>query len=488
MKVLLGVLLLALASLCLAQSDIPPYKEFYFDQIIDHFNYQTAKLNQPQTFKQRYLMIDSNWDRSVPNPPIFFYSGNEGDITSFWNNTGFVFDIAPSFGAIVVFAEHRFYGKSFPYPVNEAFDLDHVGLLSIEQALADYAVLITSLKEQWGIPDSPVVTFGGSYGGMLSAWFRIKFPHVVTAALAASAPILVSSGFGSRPSFFETTTNDFAQANSQCPDIVRKGFSQALALAQQGPSGLKQLSAAFNLCKPLTSTAEVEHLILWVVNSFGSMAMTDYPYPTNFLAPLPAWPVKAACSILLDAAAEGQYLEGLAQAAGLFYNGTGGSLPCFDIWTEFIECADQTGCGTGPAGSAWDYQVCTEIIYFPNTNNVTDMFPPRNWTRGDLTNYCEKTWGVTPRMTWVATNFGAGNILASSNIIFSNGLLDPWHGGGFLKSLSDSLVAIVIEDGAHHLDLRGANPADPPSVVAARKQEVELISKWIGVTPKSRKY
>jgi len=48
---------------------------------------------------------------------------------------------------------------------------------------------------------------------MLSAWFRIKFPHVVTAALAASAPILVSSGFGSKPSFFETTTTDFADAN-----------------------------------------------------------------------------------------------------------------------------------------------------------------------------------------------------------------------------------------------------------------------------------
>jgi len=50
------------------------------------------------------MVLDAWW--SPGDGPIFFYTGNEGDIVSFWNNTGFMFDIAPQFKALVVFAEH----------------------------------------------------------------------------------------------------------------------------------------------------------------------------------------------------------------------------------------------------------------------------------------------------------------------------------------------------------------------------------------------
>lgn len=48
-----------------------------------------------------------------------------------------------------------------------------------------------------------------------------------------------------------------------------------------------------------------------------------------------------------------------------------------------------------------------------------------------------------------------------------------------MKNLSESLIAVVIPNAAHHLDLRGANPLDPPSVVAAREIEKKMIRKWI---------
>ena len=58
-------------------------------------------------------------------------------------------------------------------------------------------------------------------------------------------------------------------------------------------------------------------------------------------------------------------------------------------------------------------------------------------------------------------------------------MIDPWSVGGVKKSTNPSVVVINIEDGAHCFDLRHSNPADTPSVIAARKKERSLIASWI---------
>ena len=48
------------------------------------------------------------------------------------------------------------------------------------------------------------------------------------------------------------------------------------------------------------------------------MAMVDYPYPAAFFGDLPAWPVAAACNLMLDEVDEGgDELKALAVAGTL---------------------------------------------------------------------------------------------------------------------------------------------------------------------------
>lgn len=206
----------------------------------------------------------------------------------------------------------------------------------------------------------------------------------------------------------------------------------------------------------------------WINTAFTYMAMTDYPYPTNFLMPLPGWPVKAACQPVINRGAV-DLLGSVADAAGVYYN-TSGSLTCFDILNTDISPG---------LGDAWNYQACTELNLNTASNGVTDMFPPAPFDEQAIAAGCMQQYGVTPRDDWIMTWSGGLNITTSSNIIFSNGRLDPWSGGGVLSSLSSSLVAILIDDAAHHLDLRFSDPRDPPSVVAARRQESALLAGWL---------
>lgn len=69
--------------------------------------------------------------------------------------------------------------------------------LSSEQALADLAYFIMQVNESYGFLDEDTkwVAFGGSYAGNLAAWLRYKYPHLVYAAVASSAPIKAQLDF-----------------------------------------------------------------------------------------------------------------------------------------------------------------------------------------------------------------------------------------------------------------------------------------------------
>lgn len=141
--------------------------------------------------------------------------------------------------------------------------------------------------------------------------------------------------------------------------------------------------------------------------------------------------------------------------------------------------------GTGSLdGYGWNVLACNQLA-MPTTFNENSMFIPETFDFDAYTKTCQEAYGLTPDYEWALRYFGGYNIdkdfLADTNTIFSNGQFDPWRAGGLNKNVTadGSGIALYIEGGAHHLDLRAPNEADPATVTEARNIEMANIKKWI---------
>nr|XP_056714506.1 lysosomal Pro-X carboxypeptidase [Euleptes europaea] len=381
-----------------------------------------------------------------------------------------MWNIAEELGAILIFAEHRYYGVSLPFGNKSFDDARYLNYLTSEQALADFAVLVQHLKKTIpGAQDTPAIAIGGSYGGMLAAWFRMKYPHVVAGALAASAPIWQFEDLVSCGTFYNIVTQDFQKSGNYCSENIRNSWAAIDRLASTA-AGTRWLTCAFRLCSPLTTAQDVANFKGWLTETWVNLAMVDYPYKANFLQPLPAWPIQVVCKYLQQPKlSDKALLKNIFQAVNVYYNYSGNT-SCFSLSQTATQSLGMQG---------WYYQACTEMVMPMCSDGVNDMFEPQKWNFQAYSDECFKAWGVRPRPSWIPTSFGGKNISSHSNILFSNGGLDPWSGGGVTQNITDTLVAVVIPEGAHHLDLRSNSPFDPNSVLQARMLEVHFMKLWV---------
>ncbi|GKU93943.1 hypothetical protein SLEP1_g7492 [Rubroshorea leprosula] len=429
---------------------------YFYNQTLDHFSYKPESYI---TFRQRYVIDYKYWNGA--NAPIFVDFGGEWNIGNAPSN-GFLTAIGPRFKALIVFLEHRFYGQSIPLgSMEKAMKNTSVqGCFTTAQALADYAAIILHLKET--IPaaeSSPVIVFGCSYAGMLAAWFRLKYPHIAYGALASSAPVLYFDGFAQQVGYYTIVSKDFNATSRSCHETIRKSWEEIDLIASR-PDGLSILGQKFRTCSELKKSFDLKD---YLDSIYAEAAQYNEP---------PRYPLTTLCRAI-DGAAEGTDVLGRILAGVVAFVG---NQSCYDM-DEYNEQTDTS--------LAWGWQTCMEIV-MPVGHEVNDtMFQFAPFDLSSYVNDCEKLYGVQPQPHWISTYFGTHDFKFTlhrfaSNIIFSNGLSDPYSSGGVLENISDSVVAINTVNGSHCLDLRPAEESDDPEWLRIqRENEVDTIQGWI---------
>eukprot|EP00050_Salpingoeca_kvevrii_P017699 m.67439 g.67439 ORF g.67439 m.67439 type:complete len:617 (-) comp7680_c0_seq1:23-1873(-) len=542
------------------------------EQPLDHFARGLPSNAAPW---QQRVCIMRRW-ATGPSPPILFYAGNESPVEEYVNNTGLMYDLAAKLEAFVVFAEHRFFGESIPHVAGVE---NCMAFVSSAQALADYAMLVPELKARNNLTESKVVVFGGSYGGMLAAWMRMKYPNVVDGAISASAPIWAFPL--NRPPLdgaAQSITYSASKSAGSAPLCTQNFLAAWVVMRELGKHdwGRQLLSQQLDLCHAVTTPQAVERLIQDLQSPLFNIAEGDYPFPSDYITfaltgsriPLPAWPMRVACSNLAtdwgvaisgspdkvqfsvgygsqqrvriavnwnttsatgsfvqsDVMASGipQLLAGVKGALGVWYNFTGTEqclpVPSAEAPAPAAMTEEQRASRTATGAQAsnvcqpqkslealdmWDAICCNEglqLIQMYQQGVGRDMFwPPNvgpNVTEDDMINaesrqnLCADAFAKRglygfpatsdPWARWMDAMYGGKNIAAHSNIVFSNGQLDPWSLGGVTESLSPTMKTVLLPLGAHHLDLFFADPNDPPCAAEARSLEEQEIRKWIG--------
>ncbi|KAF4353045.1 hypothetical protein G4B88_010034 [Cannabis sativa] len=414
------------------------FETFFYNQTLDHFNYRPESYS---TFEQRYLVNSKYWNNNNKLGPIFAYLGAEEPIDQDIPTIGFLTDNAPSFKALIVFIEHRYYGKSIPFGSREEAlsNASTLGYFNSAQALTDYANILLHIKSTYQAPNSPIIVIGGSYGGMLASWFRLKYPHIALGALASSAPILYFDDITPQNGYYSIVTKDFREASENCYETILKSWSQIDKVAAL-PNGLSILTNKFKTCSPLKNSSELKDYL-------GTIYATAAQYNSP-----PKYPVNIIC----EAIDHNHHNDD--DILDKIFSGLSAYDPNKTCYVNPPKIPTETDQG-------WKWQTCSEMVIPIGIENDT-MFEAYPFKVEDFIKDCKDSYGVPPRPHWVTSYYGGHDIKLilnrfGSNIIFSNGLRDPYSSGGVLENISDSILAIKTTNGSHCLDILGRKSSDP---------------------------
>ncbi|KAM6591770.1 hypothetical protein CsatA_014375 [Cannabis sativa] len=453
-------MLLRPSSATLNASNYLTTKELWFTQTLDHFSPYDHR-----QFKQRYYEYLDNF--RIPDGPIFLRICGESSCNGISND--YLSVLSKKFGAAVVTLEHRYYGKSSPF---ESLATENLRYLSSKQALFDLAVFRQyyqdSLNQKLNRTnvENPWFVVGVSYSGALSAWFRLKFPHLTCGSLASSAVVLAVYNFT------EFDKQIGVSAEPECKSALQE-ITQLVdqRLATQGKS-VKALFGAAEL--------EIDGDFLYFL---ADCAVTAFQYGNP----------DQLCSPLIQAKKNGEDLvDAYAKYVKQYYSS--------DVKIYDQEYLKNTTITEDTSARLWWFQVCTEVAYFQVAPKNDSIRSSKVDTKYHL-DLCKNVFGegVYPDVDATNIYYGGTNI-RGTKIVFTNGSQDPWrHASKQTSSPDMPSYIITCHNCGHGTDLRGCPQSplspegdaqkcsSPDAVHKVRQKIIENIDLWLSQCQESEK-
>ncbi|KAI3519183.1 hypothetical protein L1887_08210 [Cichorium endivia] len=394
--------------------------------LLESLNARTAvsTATDHRKFGQRYYEYLDKF--KLPDGPIFLRICGE-DVK--------LHVLATKFGAALVTLEHRYYGKSSPF---KSLTTKNLKFLSSKQALFDLAAFRQFYQESLNKKfkttnvENPWFVFGVSYAGALSAWFRLKFPHLTCGSLASSATVL------SVYNFTEFDQEVGESAGPECKTVLQEVTQLVERKLESNSKALKTIFGATQfqygnpdkLCTPMTEAKKAGEN---QVNAYAKY-MKEY-YVGSFGANVESYSQEN-----LKKTKQGEYESGDW------------------LWTY--------------GGSKFVVKLQISRYYLDLCKNVFGE-------------------GVYPDVDATNLYYGGTNI-AGSKIVFTNGSQDPWRRASKqVSSTSMPSYIITCNNCGHGTDLRGCpqSPSPPEgnskncsssdAVEKVRHQIIEHIELWM---------
>ncbi|EJT99261.1 hypothetical protein DACRYDRAFT_109982 [Dacryopinax primogenitus] len=455
---------------------------YTFDQLIDHSNPSLG------TFKQRYYFT---YQYYLPGGPVVMMTPGENSVDGFYSyltNGSMVGQIAQQQNGAAIILEHRFYGKSNPYP---DLSVKSYQVHSIDQAVNDLVYFSQNVKlampggNQIRSQRNAWILLGGSYSGALTAWTVNSNPDAFWAGYASSAVVqAINDGW----MYFEPIRTHMPW-NCSADWQALIGHFDKIAF-----NGTKEEQQSLKTQLGFPNVTYLDDV---------ASALRDPIFMWQDMDPSsgPGEPFYKFCDALET--------DGNGKVSGPQGFGLNSTIKNFAAWVSTWNAEscgedDQDACygsrdPTNPAYSnttidqdsrSWQWTTCNFAGWWevsaPNhyPSLVSRLITPKYDERDLCQNFFPEAYPTlhSANVSYVNNAYGGWHMNAD-RLIFLNGNRDPWKfatvSSDYINRTSTPNQPITVSDGFHCSDLLTANGEADNTIYKAQQLVLQYMEKWM---------